>query len=72
MHAKQCFTDKADDTQARNLRKFSSKFLHLCVDEQYSSNMMSTHNRRNILENLRKFLAHVSPANKKGNEPNVI
>ena len=32
------------DTRARNLRKLSSKFFHLCVDERYSSNMTSTHN----------------------------
>ena len=35
---------KADDTWARNLHKLFSKFLHLCVDEQYPSNMTSTHN----------------------------
>ena len=56
------FEPKAGDTRAKNWCKFSSKFLNLCVDEQYPNNMTSTHNRRNLLENLRKCIAHVSPA----------
>ena len=36
---------KAGDTWARNLRKFSSKFLHLYADELNSSNMMLTHKK---------------------------
>ena len=34
--------------------------LHLCVDEQYSNTMTSTHNHRNLLENLRKFIIRVT------------
>ena len=41
------------------MRKFSSKFSHLRVDEQYPSNMTLIHNRRNLLKNLRKFIARV-------------
>ena len=44
----------------KKLRKFLNKFLHLYVDEQYSNNVTSTHNRRNLLENLRKFLVRLS------------
>ena len=44
-------------TQARNLRKFSSKFLHSCVDEQCPSNMTSTRNI--IYEKLARKLAKV-------------
>ena len=55
------FESKAGDTRARNWCKFLSKFLNLCVDEQYPSNM-TTHYRRNSLENLHKCIAHVSPA----------
>ena len=32
------------------------------VDEQYLSNLTSKHNQRNLLENLRNFIAHLSPA----------
>ena len=53
---------KASDIRARNLRKFSSKILHLCVDEQYPSNMTSILNHRNFIETLRKFIARLSPA----------
>ena len=52
---------KAGDTQARNLRKFSSQFLHSCVGKQYLRNMESIHNHRNLLENLCKFIAQASP-----------
>ena len=52
---------KASDTRARNLREFSSKFLHSWVDEQYPSNMISKHYHKNLLKNLRKFNAHESP-----------
>ena len=48
------------DTRARNLHKFLSKFLHLCVDEHYSSKMTSTYNHENLLENLRKFIVRMS------------
>ena len=34
---------------------------HSCVDERYPSNVISTHNHSNLPENLRKFIAHVSP-----------
>ena len=53
---------KTGDTQAINLRKLSIEFLHSCLDEQYPSNMTSTHNHRNLLESLRKFIARVSLA----------
>ena len=42
MYTFRCTVSEAGDTRARNLRKFWSKFLHLCVDEQYLKNMMST------------------------------
>ena len=45
-------------TRARNLRKFSNKFLYSCVHEQYSSNKMSIHSYKNMHENLRKLIAH--------------
>ena len=50
-HTKAFSLYKASDTRARNLRKFSSTFLHLCVNEQYPSNMTSTNNHENVLEN---------------------
>ena len=56
----------AGDTPARNLSKFLSKFLHLCVGEQYPSNITSTRNHRKLLENLREFLARVSPVLRTG------
>ena len=61
-----CFP-KSGDTRARNLRKFSIKFLHLCVDVQYPSNTTSTYKRRNLLKNLRMFIASVPPLDLKIN-----
>ena len=55
------FYYKAVDTLARNLRKFFNKYLHSYVGKQYPNNIMSTHNHRNLLENMRKFIARVSP-----------
>ena len=51
---------KASDSQARNLCKFSSEFLHLFFNEQYPSNMTATYNYVNLLENLSKFIARES------------
>ena len=53
---------KASGTRASKLRKLSGKFLHLCIDEQYSNNITSTHNRRNLRDILLKLLARVSLA----------
>ena len=50
----------AGDIWAKNLRNFSSKFQYSSVHEQFSSNVTSTHNHRNLLENLRKFIVRVS------------
>ena len=56
-----CFSSlshKASDTWARNWHKFSSKFLHnKCVNEQYLSNMAPIQDYKNLLENLREFIA---------------
>ena len=50
---------KAGDTCARNLRKFSNKFLLLYVDEQYSSTgpigRQHNHNCRSVLKNSVSF-----------------
>ena len=54
--------NKTVDTPAINLRKFSSKFLDLCVDFILVGHCLSTHKCRNLLENLRKFLTRVSLA----------
>ena len=40
---------------------FRASFPIHVYDEQYTSNMKSTHNHRNLLENLRKFFARESP-----------
>ena len=53
---------KAGDTWAIHLRKFSSKFLRLCVDVILFGYCSSTHKLRNLLENLHQFFARVSPA----------
>ena len=39
------------ETRARNSHKFSSKCLRSYVDEQYPSNIPSTHKHQNLLEN---------------------
>ena len=54
-----CIGAQAGETREKNLRKFSGKFLHLCVDKQYSINAMSTRNHRLLHGNLRKFIADV-------------
>ena len=43
---------KADNTSARNLPKFSGKFLYLRIDVQYPSNMTSTYNHRKLTHKL--------------------
>ena len=55
-----CLQYKTGGTQEINLRKFSSRFLWLCVDVILLGNCSSTHECRDLPENLRKFLARVS------------
>ena len=50
-------SSKASDARARNLRTFSSKYLHLHFGEQYSNNMTPRHNCKILNEKLHKFLA---------------
>ena len=44
----------------KKLAQVFEQVLHSCVDEQYPSNMTSTHNHKNLSEYLRKFIARVS------------
>ena len=53
---------KTDEIWAKNLRKFWSKLLWLCVDISLLEYCSSTYKWRNFLENVRKFLARMSQA----------